>query len=186
MILAEQRLVERLRAGDRDALGILYETYADRVLAFAFRRLGDRHEAQDVCQDVFVAVVRSIDGYEGRSSLSTWILGIAWHEIADRYRRRRREPVATQSVGHEPPAAGGRLDGQVDAARALARCEEVLQREVSSSQRAVFDLHAQGAGDVASIARTVGKSRQAVKISLLRTRRRLLSRVVGLRDLLPA
>jgi RNA polymerase sigma-70 factor (ECF subfamily) len=186
MIPAEQQLVERLRAGDREALGTLYETYAQRVHAFAFRRLGDRHEAQDVCQDVFVAVVRSIDTYEGRSSLSTWILGIAWHEIADRYRRRRREPVAPPSLDTTPPVALGGIDGQVDAARALARCGEVLQREVSSSQRAVFDLHARGAGDVATIARAVGKSRQAVKISLLRTRRRLLSRVVGLRDLLPA
>src|SRR5690606_33021044 len=74
----EREIVARMQAGDREAFGEVYEQYAQRVFAFALRRLRDRDEAEDVCQDVFVEVARSIGSFQGRSKLGTWILGIAF------------------------------------------------------------------------------------------------------------
>jgi len=181
----DRSVVERMQAGERDALGEVYEQYAKRVYAFALRRLRDREEAEDVCQDVFVEVARSIQSFQGRSALGTWILGIAFHEVCNRRRRWSRRPLSLDARGEPPPfAREAPIDSQVDAARALARCTEVLLREIGPSHRQMFELHLGGASDVAAIADAVGKSRQAVKISLFRTRRELHSRVEGLSELL--
>jgi RNA polymerase sigma-70 factor (ECF subfamily) len=178
-------VVKRMKAGEREAFGEVYELYARRVYAFALRRLRDPDEAEDVCQDVFVEVARSIRSFQGRSTLGTWILGIAFHEVCNRRRRWSRRSLSLEAHGGAPPAAeDAPLDRQVDAARVLARCADVLDREVGEAHREMFALQLGGAQDMAAIADQVGKSRQAVKISLFRTRQRLGDRVAGLRDLL--
>jgi RNA polymerase sigma-70 factor (ECF subfamily) len=183
---AEDRaVVERMQAGDREAFGEIYQLYARRVYAFALRRLRDPDEAEDICQDVFVEVARSIRSFQGRSALGTWILGIAFHEVCNRRRRFRRQPVSLDAQDGEAPAAlEAPLDQRVDAVRTLARCAEVLGREIGPAHREMFELQLGGAADVATIAEAVGKSRQAVKISLFRTRRQLHARVAGLSELL--
>lgn len=181
----ERALVARMQAGDREALGEIYRTYARRVYAFALRRLRDPVEAEDVCQDVFVEVARSIGSFEGRSSLATWILGIAHHEVCNQRRCLCRRPVSLEEQASEAsPSNAASIDRQVDAARALARCSDVLGHEVGAAHREVFELYLGGARDLATIADTVGRSPQAVKISLFRTRRKLHRRVAGLSEVL--
>lgn len=177
-------VVKRMKAGEREAFGEVYQLYARRVYAFALRRLRDADEAEDVCQDVFVEVARSIRSFQGRSTLGTWILGIAFHEVCNRRRRWSRRAISFEANCGAPPAAEAPLDRQVDAARMLARCADVLGREVGQAHREMFELQLGGAQDMAAIASRVGKSRQAVKISLFRTRRLLGDRVEGLRELL--
>jgi RNA polymerase sigma-70 factor (ECF subfamily) len=188
MALSEQGFLDRVRAGDQAAMGELYQAHSPRVYRFALRRLGDVSEAEDVRQDVFVEVMRSIGSFEGRSSVGTWILAIAHHEVASRSRRRHREPLLVDAgSGFEHVLAReARIERRVDALRMLVRCAEVLRREVTEPQRIVFDLHARGARDIESIALAVGRSRLAVRLSLLRTRRRLVARVAGLREVLSA
>ncbi len=174
-----------MQAGDAAAFGTAYERHAGRVYAFALRRLRDPAEAEDLCQDVFVEVARSIRGFEGRSALGTWILGIANHEIANRRRRQRRELASIEANGElAVPARDAPIDDQVHSARLLARCFDVLDREIGPAHRRIFQLHLGGGRDMAGIARTVGKSRQAVKISVFRTRQHLGKRVAGLRELI--
>ncbi len=182
---ADRELAMCMQAGNVDAFGTAYERYAGRVYAFALRRLRDPTEAEDLCQDVFIEVARSIRGFQGRSALSTWILGIANHEVANRRRRSHRE-VASIDASEElsVPAPEAAVDDQVDAARVLARCLDVLDHEIGQANRQIFQLHLSGAGDMAAIAITVGKSRQAVKISVFRTRKHLGARVAGLRELI--
>lgn len=178
-------VVQRMKAGEREAFGEVYEQYARRVYAFALRRLRDADEAEDVCQDVFVEVARSIRSFQGRSTLGTWILGIAFHEVCNRRRRWSRRALSLElHPGSAQPVEEAPVDRRVDAARVLARCADVLGREVGEAHREVFELQLGGAADMAAIADQVGKSRQAVKISLFRTRRLLGDRVAGLRELL--
>jgi RNA polymerase sigma-70 factor (ECF subfamily) len=178
-------VVRRMQTGEREAFGEVYEQYARRVYAFALRRVRDAHEAEDVCQDVFVEVARSIRSFQGRSTLSTWILGIAHHEVCNRQRRWSRRALSLEAQP-EPASEADEtpLDRRVDALRMLARCVEVLGRDIGEAQREMFELQLGGARDMAAIADAVGKSRQAVKIGLFRTRRQLSDRVEGLRELL--
>lgn len=83
-------LAHRIRSGDREALGELYDRYASVALATALRVVGDRDQAEDVVHDAFVAVWRKIDRYDGaRGSLRSWLLTVVRNRAIDRIRTNR-------------------------------------------------------------------------------------------------
>jgi RNA polymerase sigma-70 factor (ECF subfamily) len=82
--------VRRIRAGDREALGELYDAYAGIALAVAVKTLQDRGIAEDVVHDAFVAVWQKMDRFDpDRGSLRSWLLTIVRNRAIDRIRRTR-------------------------------------------------------------------------------------------------
>jgi RNA polymerase sigma-70 factor (ECF subfamily) len=73
----EAKLIERLVARDERAFNELVQAYGRRVSALVLRMLGDRAEAEDLTQEVFVQVFKAIGTFRGDSKLSTWIYRIA-------------------------------------------------------------------------------------------------------------
>jgi RNA polymerase sigma-70 factor, ECF subfamily len=83
-------LVRRLRSGDRDALGELYDRHAPVALAVALRIVGDREQAEDLVHDAFVIVWQKIARYDAaRGSLRAWLLTIVRNRAIDRVRASR-------------------------------------------------------------------------------------------------
>lgn len=72
----ESELVARLRAGDEKAFAALVTTYQARLLRVAETVVSSRSVAEEVVQDTWLAVVRGIDRFEGRSSFKTWLFHI--------------------------------------------------------------------------------------------------------------
>jgi RNA polymerase sigma-70 factor (ECF subfamily) len=86
----DARLAERIRAGETDALGELYDRYASAALGTALRVVGDREEAEDVVHDAFVAVWRKMDRFDAaRGSLRAWLMTIVRNRAIDKVRGRR-------------------------------------------------------------------------------------------------
>lgn len=86
----DEYLAQRAQQGDKDAFLALYERYLGRV----YNRIKSRIPAQyadDVTQEVFIAVLRSLSGFEQRSRFSTWLYTIVNRHIADFYRHRHRQ-----------------------------------------------------------------------------------------------
>ena len=77
MTRAERRLVRRLKDRDERAFSELIESNGDRVFSLCYRMLGNREEAEDLAQEVFITVFKSIDSFRGDSKLSTWIYRVA-------------------------------------------------------------------------------------------------------------
>jgi RNA polymerase sigma-70 factor, ECF subfamily len=73
----EARLIERLVARDERAFNHVVRAYERRIFALALRMMGDRAEAEDLAQEVFVQVFKAIGTFRGESKLSTWIYRIA-------------------------------------------------------------------------------------------------------------
>jgi RNA polymerase sigma factor (sigma-70 family) len=86
--LSDARLVELLAAGRGDALEVLHGRYARRCLALASRLLVDERLAQEVVQDVFLALWRNPGRYDpGRGVLVSWLLAVTHHRAVDLVRR---------------------------------------------------------------------------------------------------
>lgn len=83
-------LVERHRYGDSTAFDEVYERYSPMVYNLALRLAGSTEEAEDLCQETFLKIYRHLAGFQGRSSLSTWIYRVALNNCRSRYRRQRR------------------------------------------------------------------------------------------------
>jgi RNA polymerase sigma-70 factor, ECF subfamily len=86
--------VEHAKAGDPDALRLLYVRYADSIYGYVKSLVRDDHEAEDVTQQVFTKLMRIIGKYEQRDvPFAAWILRVAHNVAVDHLRRRRAVPV---------------------------------------------------------------------------------------------
>jgi RNA polymerase sigma-70 factor (ECF subfamily) len=173
--------VNGILAGDSDSFTRLHELYSQRLYRFAVKRLGDATEAEDVVQDTFLEVHRCLASWEGRSMLLTWMFGIAHHQLCRRFRRKTPIAIPIDQLEATPPIAPNvPSDRRVDAARILAVCADTLEEDVSPAQQEIFDLYYGENLATREIAEQLGKSNQAVKISLFRTRRAMEMRLDGL------
>jgi RNA polymerase sigma-70 factor, ECF subfamily len=90
---ADAELMLRFREGDEAAFVRLVESHRKRVLNLAYRFLGDRAEAEDIAQEVFVRVYQARDRYRPDARFSTWLHQIAVNLCLNEARRRRRRPL---------------------------------------------------------------------------------------------
>ncbi|GAB4407525.1 MAG: sigma-70 family RNA polymerase sigma factor [Anaerolineae bacterium] len=82
----DEALARRAQQGDRDAFLALYERYLDRVYRRVCSRVPPQY-AEDVTQDIFMAVLRSLHQFKHHARFSTWLYTIVNRQIADFYRR---------------------------------------------------------------------------------------------------
>jgi len=86
----DARLADRIRSGETQALGELYDRYGGTALATALRVVGSREEAEDVVHDAFVTLWRKIDRFDAqRGSLRAWLMTVVRNRGIDRIRARR-------------------------------------------------------------------------------------------------
>ena len=173
----EADVVGGILAGDERCFDALHARYRNRIYGFALKRLGDPCDAEDVTQEVFLQVHRCLGSFQGRSSLLTWMFGIAHNQVCRCFRRKAPTTLslddfdaADLATAECPP------DRRAEAARVLRRCGEVVATKLSPCQRKIFCLtylnDAENRSN-RSVAKQLGKSNQAVKISLFRSRRTL-------------
>ena len=92
-----------LRRQDEDAFEEMVNKYQHRVFNIVYRVLGDREEAEDVAQEVFVAVFKHVDGFRGDSKFSTWLFRIATNRAKNRVKYlARRNHQKHQDIDDTP------------------------------------------------------------------------------------
>jgi len=96
---SEKGIIERCKKGDREAFNELVRLHQRKVFNLCFRILGNRHEAEDVAQDVFLTVYRAIKSFRGDSAFSTWVHRVAVNNCKNRLKYlRRRKYFHTESM----------------------------------------------------------------------------------------
>lgn len=88
--------IEELQAGDREAYAELVESQAPKIYRLALRMLGNPQEAEDVLQETFLNAFRSIDGFEGRSNIGTWLYRIATNQALMRLRKNTPDTLSIE------------------------------------------------------------------------------------------
>ena len=123
--LDDLALKGRVLGGDRDAAGVLFRRHLEPLYEFVHYRLGgDRSAVEDVVQDTFLVAIESLASFDGRSSLSTWLCGIARNKI--RGERRKRRPMALEDALAE---AAPEIDAILADVAREPLPEEVLDRQ---------------------------------------------------------
>jgi RNA polymerase sigma-70 factor, ECF subfamily len=137
---AEDDLVRRLRRGQVDAIGEVYDAHHAPVRAFARRLVGDEAAAEDLVHEVFVTLPRAIGRFEGGSSIRTFLLAIAINHARHHLRGAARRRSALEKLSREhPPASDSdpeRCATREELARALTRALDALPLD----QRVAFVL----------------------------------------------
>jgi RNA polymerase sigma-70 factor (ECF subfamily) len=176
----ESALIERCAAGDEVACTELVAEHQRMVVQLAMNLLGDREEALDLSQEVFLRVFRTIHRFRGQSSLRTWIYRIAVNQARNRHRFWRRRHRADQvSLDQHIAAHGDFFPGaeatpdRVLAQRELARrLQDALDR-LPFDQRTAIVLREIDGLSYEEIAFSLGVAIGTVKSRLTRARQAL-------------
>lgn len=130
----EVELIDRIANGDRDAMGTLYERYLPRLGRFVHRIVRDVELTQELINDVMLTVWQSAAKFRRESTVSTWILGIAYRKSLAALRRHKRY----DEMLREAPAVHGTGNGVPD--YLAQRDLDTLLVRLSPEQRAVAEL----------------------------------------------
>jgi RNA polymerase sigma-70 factor (ECF subfamily) len=136
----EASLVQRCAAGEETACAELVAEHQRMVVQLAVNLLGDREEALDLSQEVFLRVFRTISRFRGQSTLRTWIYRIAINQARNRHRFWRRRHRADQVSLDQHVAAHGEFvsAGEARPDRMLAQ-KELAARLKSALDHLPFD-----------------------------------------------
>ena len=184
--LDDKALALALQSGDESAFDEIVSRYQGRVYAVAYRVVGNREDALDVSQAVFIKVYRKIDTWKPTGGFLPWILRMTTNHGIDHLRRKKRYPEQSLEEAFVPTSEGAsvepttpRTETDVHAREIEARIQRALP-VLSRSQREVFLLrHYQGM-QLSEIAESMECTVGSVKVHLFRALKKLQNE---LRDL---
>ena len=185
----ERSLLRRLRNRDERAFRELIENHRDRVYNICYRMLGNRHESEDVAQEVFITVFKQIDTFREEAKFSTWLYRVAVNHCKNRikYLARRfdkaRDELDEQGTNGTP--IGAPVPDAPDRALEGAQMEKLMQDAIAAleeDQRIVVVLRDVEDLSIEEICEITGLPDGTVKSRLHRARlvlRKKLARHVG-------
>lgn len=167
--------IERLADGDRNAFEAIFRAYQCRLMSYLFQFLGSRDAAEEVFNDVMLAVWKGASRFRGSSKPSTWIFGIARHKALNRLGRDRKiEGVDIESAPEKAdphPDAEKRLVSRDLVKRALER--------LSPDHREVIELTYFSGLSYSEIAEITGCPVNTIKTRMFYARRQLKEAVAS-------
>ncbi|MCJ1880401.1 RNA polymerase sigma factor [Pseudomonas nitroreducens] len=189
----DNELLSRLLAGDQQAFRTLVATYQGAMRAVAIAIVGSAH-ADEVVQDAWLAAVRNLDGFQGRSSLKTWLLTITANTAKSRLRKVRRDvsldelPAPHGSIddsrfaadGHWRPAPLAWHEDSPEALLAedeLRQCLEKTLLSLSELQRSVLLLRERQGLELEEICNLLEVSLSNARVLLHRARLKVFATV---------
>jgi RNA polymerase sigma-70 factor (ECF subfamily) len=135
---ATDALIDRCKRGDQRAWDAIVQRYRRKVFGVAYKFVGRHEEAEDLTQDIFLKVFKSLDSFDRRANFQTWLISVSRNLCIDHYRSLRQErlainrevdPNSLSPASKEPePAAGLERQDRVALLRtALAALPESLR-----------------------------------------------------------
>ncbi len=172
----EQHWLERARAGDQAAFGLLVEMYQRPIFTLTYRMLGHVTEAEDAAQETFLRAYARLHQYDPQRKFSTWIFSIAHYHCIDRLRKRR-----VQIIGIDESPVIFSLESETarpeENVLAAEQAEEVqaLVNQLEPDYRTPLILRYWNDCSYQEIAEIMNISVAAVKSRLFRARKKLAS-----------
>ena len=144
--LSDEELIERVRRVPAEAdpcLALLYRRYYPKVAAWCLRIGGDRQEAADLAQEVFLRVHERLDGFRGDSRFSTWLYTVTRSVVINRgvaARRRQADPLDEEGAPEPVEPAPG-ADEMVEKEQILRELRSAMERDLEPLEAKVLYLH---------------------------------------------
>jgi RNA polymerase sigma-70 factor (ECF subfamily) len=167
----DEQLIARIAGGNRLAMRVLFARFNERVYRFALRLTDNEALAEDVVSEVFFEVWRKAATFEGRSQVSTWLLGITRNKALDARKTRTTDgwdQDAAEAV--EDPASNPEVEFQKKDLRAVMR---KCLAQLSPAHREIIDLVYYHGKSIDEIARLTGAGQATVKTRMFYARKHL-------------
>ena len=174
MTIIDQHYIDLVIEGDNNAFSVLVERYKDLVFTLCLRMLKNREEAEEVSQDTFIKVYRSINRFKGNSKFSTWIYKVCYNACLDRLKKNKKHfndvPI-NQFTQHEIKTIDNALDNleQEEYNKSIQDCIALLPKDDAF----LLTLYYFEELSLEEISKTVGLTANNVKVKIYRSRKKL-------------
>jgi len=170
----ESELIARAAKGDTAAFRALYQRHRSDVARLVYRMLSGSADVEDVVQEVFVQVYRSLKDFRGQSKFSTWVHRVAVNVVLMHRRAARSRPTYSEELPHDHTVDEHSVLPDEDAERrARVRVFQNLLEKLADKKRTVFILHELEGISPQEIASIVGAPVLTVRTRLFYARREL-------------
>jgi len=157
----EELLIRWAKQGDQEAFAQLYEEHFDKIFRYVALKIGDRMEAEDITQQVFINAIQAVPSFKWRGiPFSAWLFRIAHNQVVDYLRRKAKRPTAA----FEDSLVASDEDPQQIVGQKF-EIERLLSavKKLTPAQQEVISLRFAGELPIAKVAKVMGKSEGAVK-----------------------
>ena len=157
----EQSLVRRAQQQDKEAFAQLYEAHFGKIYRYVVLRIGNKTEAEDVTQQVFLKALKSISSFKWKGApFSAWLFRIAHNQVVDYLRsaKKRATIPLDESLVADDPDLQRVVEQRLDIERLVSAAQQLTH-----AQREVIALRFASGLSVAEVAKVMGKSQGAVK-----------------------
>jgi len=157
----EQSLVHRAQRGDKEAFTQLYESHFDKIYRYVVLRIGNKTEAEDVTQQVFLKALQSIRSFKWKGiPFSAWLFRIAHNLVVDYLRKVKKVVITPLDESSVKSDSNPQLlvEQRLDIEQLIS-----ATKRLTRAQREVISLRFAGELSVAESAKVMGKSEGAVK-----------------------
>jgi len=174
MTTNDQIIINQIIEGDSKAFTELVNRYKDLVYTLALRMLKNREEAEEVSQDTFIKIYKSLHKFKGESKFSTWIYKVAYNSCLDRIKKNRKylnDVEINEFTEHEVKTVDNAFEALVEEERnqLIQECLNVLPSD-DSFLLTLYYFEEQSLEEIANI---VGLTANNVKVKLFRSRKKL-------------
>ena len=169
-------IINKILAGDANLFTVLVDRYKDLVFTLGLRMLKNREEAEEVSQDTFIKVYRSLNKFKGDSKFSTWIYKVAYNSCLDQIKKNKKHQnnvKINEFTQYQIKTIDNAFDVLVEEERnqMIQNCLNLLPSEDSF----LLTLYYFEEHSLEEIAKIVGLNANTVKVKLFRSRKKLAS-----------
>ena len=170
----DQHQINQVLEGNTNAFGVLVDQYKDLVFTLALRMLKNREEAEEVSQDTFIKIFKSLKKFKGDSKFSTWIYKVTYNTCLDRLKKNKRQQQVDsidEFTEKHVYTIDNALENMVEAERlqAIQECISLLPSEDGF----LVTLYYFEEQSLAEISKIISISANHVKVKLFRSRQKL-------------
>lgn len=166
--------IERILKGETECFACLIDKYSRQVYSLIVKIVRNREDAEELCQDTFIKVFRTLSSFKGKSSFSTWIYRIAYNTAISETRRRKQEFLSieeeqlTNVSEEEVSDALGRTSNEEQ-----LHCLDIAMEKLPPDERALISLFYMKEKTIEDVATITGFTESNVKTKLYRIRKKL-------------
>lgn len=174
MTINDKVYINKILNGDTNAFTVLVDRYKDLVFTLALRMVKNREEAEEVSQDTFIKVYKSLNRFKGDSKFSTWIYRVAYNTCLDRLKKNKRQQYTVaidEYTEHQVKTLDNALDKieEQEKQQAINSCLEMLPSEDSF----ILTLYYFEELSLDEISKITDLNPNNVKVKLFRSRKKL-------------
>jgi len=171
---SDQYYIDKVLQGDTQAFSVLVDRYKHMVYTLAVRMVGKKEEAEEIAQDTFLKVYRSLSGFKGDSKFSTWIYKIAYNRSLDYIKKLKRIPetglIEEYAEHNRENTAHSMHQLELDDRKNIIKR---AMKELPSDYAVILTLHYFEELSLKEISKVMEASPDTLKVKLYRARKRL-------------